>query len=115
MKRLINAWRRRPIITTGFALAVVFTGLFAVRAVTMMVYWSDPDHRDQAIQGWMTPRYVAQSWHLPPRVMYEALGTEEMPGRRKTLGDIAAERGISVKELSDQITRAADSFRETGN
>ncbi|MGR3291456.1 MAG: hypothetical protein ACU0C9_09720 [Paracoccaceae bacterium] len=113
MKRLKDAWRRRPILTTGFVLAVVLTGIFAFRSVAMMVYWTDPDHRDQTIQGWMTPRFVAQSWHLPPDVMLEALQVDKMPGRRQALRDIAAAQGISLQELAERIVMAAQMFRDS--
>jgi hypothetical protein len=113
MKRLLLAWRRRPIIMSGFILAVVFTGLFAFRSVAVMIYWSEPDRKDQAIEGWMTPRYVAQSWHLPPHVMYEALHTDEMPNRRQTLHDIARTQDTSIDDLAGRIAAAAKTYRDT--
>lgn len=111
MKRLIAALKRRPVITSAFVLAVVFMVLFAVRGVVSMVYWSDPDHRDQAIQDWMTPRYVARSWHLPPDVMFTALGETSMPDKRKPLHEIAADRGMSFEELQARIIAAASAYR----
>lgn len=112
MKRLINAWRRRPIITTAFLIATVFTIMFAVRSATMMIYWSDPDHRDQTIEGWMTPRYVARSWNLPADIMVGAIGGDQMPDPRRPLHEIAAEQGIALQELTTRITNAAATFRE---
>ncbi len=111
MKRYISAMRRHPLLTLGFTLATLMTVMFAVRSVVFMVYWSDPDKKDQDIQGWMTARYVAQSWHLPPKVMYMALGTEKMPGRRQTLSEIAINQGISLAELQARIQIAATEFR----
>lgn len=112
MKRFRNAWTQRPLLTTAFAVATLFSVMFAVRSVMFMVYWSDPARTDQQIQGWMTPRYVAQSWHLPPKVMFQALQTDNMPGRRLTLNDIAAAQGISVTELKARIIAAATAYRE---
>ncbi len=111
MKRYFSALRRHPFLTLGFTLATLMTVMFAVRSVVFMVYWSDPDKSDQAIQGWMTARYVAQSWHLPPKVMYTALGTEKMPGRRQTLDQIAQDLGISLSELEARIVTAATQYR----
>ena len=113
MKRLINAWRRRPVITSGFILAVIFTALFAFRSVAFMIYWSDPNHRDLKIEGWMTPRYVAQSWNLPPKVMFQALNADEMPGRRQRLRDIAKLQGVTLDELANRITAAAKTYRDS--
>ena len=115
MKRLLAAWKRRPVITSAFILAVLFTCMFAFRSVAMLIYWSHPDHQNQAIQAWMTPRYVAQSWQLPPDVMYRALGTDEMPGRRIMLGEIAKQQGISMDELAARIAAAAATFRGAEN
>lgn len=33
----------------------------------------DPAHQDQDLAAWMTPRYVAQSYKLPPNVLGPAL------------------------------------------
>lgn len=76
-----------------------------------MVYWADPAHRDRPIEGWMTPRYVVQSWGLPPEIVTEALGDGPMPGKRRTIEDLAADRGISVEELVARITAATQSYR----
>jgi len=112
MKRLIHAWKRRPVFATGFVLATVVAVLFALRSVSMMIYWSDPDHRDQSIEGWMTPRYVARSWHLPPEVMIGAIGGSQMPDPRRPLNEIAADQGITLLELTTRITDAAAIFRD---
>lgn len=113
MKRLIAALKRRPVITSAFVLAVVLMVLFAVRGVVSMAYWSDPTRQDQSIQDWMTPRYVARSWHLPPEVMFTAIGETTMPEKRKPLHEIAAARGISFEELQARIVAAASAYRAT--
>ena len=111
MKRLIDAWRRHPILTTGFIIAVLFSVMFAIRSVVFVVYWSDPDHRNVALESWMTPRYIARSWDIPPEVVLSALGTDEMPGRRLSLEDIARNLGISEEELEKRIHDAAIAYR----
>ncbi|MEE9429151.1 MAG: hypothetical protein V3V25_13495 [Paracoccaceae bacterium] len=113
MKRLRNAWKHRPVLTSAFAVAVLLTVLFAVRSTVFMVYWSNPDHIDQEIRSWMTPRYIALSWHLPPEVMSQALGTEKMPGRRQSIADIAREQGISVQALVANIIATATTYRDS--
>jgi len=95
-----------------FGMASAATVFFAVRSVLFFVYWSDPAHRDQPIEGWMTPRYVVQSWQLPPEVMIDALGEGPMPGKRRTLAEIAASQGISFDELGIRIEDAAKAFRD---
>lgn len=112
MSRLSATWRRRPLLTTVFGLALALTLFFAIRAVAFLIYWSDPAQRDQRIEGWMTPRYVVKSWRLPPEVMIEALGEGPMPGKRRTLADIATDQGITLEELAARIALAAQDHRD---
>ena len=98
-------------MTGAFVLAVLFTALFAIRSVVFVAYWSNPAHRDQDIEGWMTPRYIARSWHLPEDVLLSALGLDGMPGRRMTLAEIARAQGIPLDELEARIATAAQKLR----
>ncbi len=111
MKRLADAWRRRPLITAGFLLASLFAILFAVRSVVFVVYWSNPDHRDRQLEGWMTARYIAKSWDVPPEVMERALSTDQMPGRRQSLQDIADKLAIPLPQLEARIAAEITAYR----
>lgn len=106
MKRLLARFRERPMVTTIFLLAATLACVFVIRGVMFAIWWSDPAHRDQAIEGWMTPRYVARSWDVPHDVIGQALGFDGPPARRMPLREIAAERGVSVDELSAAIIAA---------
>ena len=59
----------------------------------------------------MTPRYVVQSWHVPPEVMIEALGEGPMPGKRRTLAEIAGDRGITPDALIGELNAAIEAYR----
>lgn len=84
----------------AFVLAAAVSLFFILRLGMFWIYWSDPAHRDQPIEGWMTPGYVAYSHHIPKDVIDDTLGLT--PGRhpRKTLDDIAEESGRTVEELT---------------
>ena len=101
--------RRHPILTIGFALALALTLFFAGRFVAQVVYWSDPARQEQEVQGWMTLRYVAKSWRLPPRDLYEAAG---LPGPTRghplTLEQLAEDRGIPLPQLIAEVETAID-------
>lgn len=112
MKRLKAAFQKRPILTGGFVLAVIFTALFAIRTTVFMVYWANPDHRDREIEPWMTPRFVARSWQLPPEVMVQALAIDNMPSPNTSLAKIAEERGVPFDRLRQDILAAAIRFRD---
>lgn len=111
MHRLIRLWRTHPVLSTAFLAAIALTAFFLVRLVVFSIYWSDPAHRDQAIEPWMTPRYVANSWDLPPEVLTKALGVTLEPRRRITLGEISALTGIGLDELDARIRAAAMAYR----
>lgn len=85
---------------------------FAIRTVTMAVYWSDERHLDQPLAGWMTPRYVSRSWDLPPDIVAGALQLDrtEKPGRQ-TLADIARDRGVPLDALIAALKTAIRAHR----
>jgi hypothetical protein len=91
---------RRPVLTAAFVLAVAVTVFFAVRLVLFTLFWADPTHREQPIEGWMSPGYVAHSWDLPREKVAGSLDLEpRTDGRRLTLDEIAEERGVPVADL----------------
>lgn len=103
---------RKLILTAAFLVAAGLTLIFGVRTVLYAVYWADPDKRDQVIAYWMTPRYVARSWDVPPAVVAEAIGvTMERSRRPQTLEDIAEARGETVEALAARIDAAILSYR----
>ncbi len=111
MRRITELWRAHPVMLVAFVLAAAITLFFLIRTVAFTVYWADPAHRDQRIEPWMTFRYVANSWDLPPEVMIEALDYEPRNGRSMTLGELAAARGETVEELTERIKAAALAYR----
>ncbi len=115
MRMIRRMWTAAPIATAILGLALVATAFFAVRLVAFWIYWSDPAHRDQVIEPWMTPRYVAHSWHVPREVMVEALGQdlEQGNGGPPNLARLAAERGVTTAELITVIEAAIEEFRAT--
>ncbi len=101
MRRVI---RLHPLAAALFGVATLAALIFAVRTVVFAVYWSDPAHRDVAPRPWMTPRYIAMSWDLPPEDIAEALKLEPPLPHRPTLADIARQRGIPVEQLIAELT-----------
>lgn len=100
LKRLIGQlWERNRMGLIAFVLAASVSLFFILRLGIFWIYWSDPAHRGQPIEGWMTPGYIAYSHHVPRGLIAEALGLT--PGRHphKTLEDIAEESGRTVEEL----------------
>ena len=111
MRGFLDAWNRHPWLVGGFLTAVLLTLFFAARMAFFMIYWSDPAHRDQAVQGWMTPGYVAHSWDIPRDELLPALGDLARPGAGLTLKQMAIESGVPLSELIDRIEAVIDAHR----
>ena len=79
-------------------LACAVTLFFGARFVSQAIYWSDPAHHNQAVQGWMTVGYIGRSWSLDPRQL-DALANLPLPeikGRPQPLVEIARDRGVPL-------------------
>jgi hypothetical protein len=106
MRRL---WRHHPYLVASFVLATVLTLFFAGRLVRQTLYWSDPAHHQEQLQGWMTLGYVAKSWHLPAAEIATALGID--PSQRpQPLSEIAKARGIPEAQLIGAVQAAIADF-----
>ena len=107
---IAHLWARHRWLLLATVAALALAVFFGVRAVLFGLYWSG--HRDETIAGWMTPRYVAMSWDVPPEVVGEALAlAPDGSGRRITLADLAAERGMSVEALGAEVAVAIAQYR----
>jgi len=62
MSVVARLWRTHRIVLLAFVVAVGAAGFFGFKSAAAYVYWMDPAHQDQRIEGWMTPRYVANSY-----------------------------------------------------
>lgn len=102
-------WAHHRWASLGFAGALIVALVFAVRLTLFTIYWADPAHRDQAIEGWMTPRYVARSHDVELDVIRAALPIA--PSARSTLDDIAAETSVPIEVLIGHIE---DAIRAAG-
>ena len=115
LKRLIRQLSdRNRIGLIAFFLAAAVSLFFVLRLGIFWVYWSDPAHRDQPIERWMTPGYIAYSHHVPRDLIAEALGLT--PGRHphKTLEDIAEESGRTVEELKILLNAVIEQQQRAG-
>lgn len=105
-----HLWARHRWLLMGFAAALALALFFGVRAAVLAVLWSG--HQDETLAGWMTPRYVAMSWDVPPEVVGEALAiAQDGSGRRLTLAEIAAARGVPLAALEAELADAIAAYR----
>ncbi len=108
---LRRIWKAAPIATVILGGALLVGAFFAVRLVAFTIYWSDPAHRNQAIEPWMTPGYVAHSWGIPREALFQAIDLPPRPGHPQSIEELAAERGVSVSDLEAQVMAAIEAFR----
>lgn len=100
-------WTDHKALMLAFGLALCVTVFFGVRLALFSLYWADPAHHRQALQDWMTPRYVAYSYHLPPEDVMRALSGGAEVARRPTLGDLSEITGQSLEEMQAVIASMA--------
>lgn len=110
---LRRIWAAAPVATVVLVVALSASLVFGVRTIGNWVYWSDPEHIDQPIAGWMTPRYVAYSWDVPRPVMIEALDMGDENPERRNLKRLAEAQGIPLQELIARIETAIKEHRLT--
>lgn len=112
---ILSLWRSHRVLLIGFLVALALAGFFLVRTVVSTVYWADPAHHEQTIEGWMPVRYVARSWDVPPQVLAQALDLRTGEGRRLTVAEIAVEQEVSVDQIAARLRTAITAYRETGD
>lgn len=92
----IHGWRQW-LLVSAFIITVLITSLFAVRTARRALYWRN--HTDEPIRGWMTVGYVAHSYHVPPHVLFQALGLPHQPPDKRPLRELASAQGRTVDEV----------------
>jgi len=97
-------WQHHRVTFLAFLAALLVTLFFVIRMVVFTLYWSDPDHRNQPPQDWMTPQYIAFSWGLEPSQVARALGVTTAFGPRPNLEQISRTRGVPLSVLYDELT-----------
>lgn len=114
MTKSIKRWRLDRLLFPAFLAACIVAAIFAIRFLLFAFYWHDPAHRDQPLEGWMTMRYIAHSYHVPPQALAEQLDLEPLPEKRRTISEIAKENGIELDAMKARIDGAIAGIRQGG-
>ncbi|KFE34635.1 hypothetical protein [Thioclava atlantica] len=116
MSKLRYLWAHHRVAAIGFALALLLALFFTGRLMNRAVYWSDPAHRDQMPEAWMTPRYLARSWDLPVETVTALLAPPDardlVTEGRPTLERIAKAKGRPVADLIADLAAALPAARQ---
>ncbi|KEO61421.1 hypothetical protein [Thioclava indica] len=107
MTKLRYLWAHHRIASIGFTVALIAALFFSVSFVRRAIYWSDSAHHRQIPEPWMTPGYIARSWHLPIPEVEAILRIENsralVGSGRPTLDRIATATNQSVEALLDRL------------
>ena len=82
------------------------------RLIADFVYFHDPANRDVDLKGWMTPRYVVETYDLPPSLVGELLDLPPEGPRGRRMRRIAADLGLTLDELTARVRAAAADYRQ---
>ena len=111
LARLKRLWRRAPLLTVAGGVALCLAAVFAVRVGVALLHWQSMP-TDPTLAGWMTPRYVAYSWDVPPDVIAQALPiAPDGSGRRVTLAELAKSLDRPLPQMLDDLRAAIDAHR----
>jgi hypothetical protein len=88
---------RQSVVAAAFLLSLSVGIFFVVRAVRPAIYWHY--HKDEPIESWMSVGYVAHSYHVPPHVLFLAVGLPHKPPDKRPLSEIAKAQNRSMDEI----------------
>ena len=103
-------WKTQRTLVIIFAVASALALFFAGQMISKAVYWADPAHTRVIPEPWMTPGYIGRSWHVNPEEMAAIIGAPASKQKRRTLDEVAEEKGISVEDLIDILREALPKY-----
>ena len=98
-----HLWQRNKYLLLAFVFAAAITVFFATRMIVSGIYWADPEHQNQPLEGWMTPRYVAYSYGLEADEFKQVLGIDPTAVSRVHLRDLLQKQGLTLTELQARL------------
>jgi hypothetical protein len=102
MKRIrLFGWRQWLLIL-GLVLSLVVVVVFAIRALGHV----PRPEVDEPIRPWMSVPYVAHSYHVPPHVLFQALGLPHKPPDERPIVEIARVQNRSVETVIADLQNA---------
>lgn len=105
-------WRRHPVLTLVFALAIVAAGFFGARALTFAVTlaW----RAEQPVAGWMTPRYIVRTYGLPREEVARILGVDDQSEARMPVDALSRQLGRPLPEVLAELEAAVTAHEAAG-
>ena len=111
MAKLISFVRKHYIAVGVLTLSTAAALWFAGNLLANVIYFNDPRHQDEALKYWMSPHYMSMSYDIPRPLVSDLLGVPPDEMRGKTLGEIAALRGMTLDQLTDHVRDGVTTYR----
>jgi hypothetical protein len=112
MHVLRQAWQSNRPLTVAFLLACTITLFLAVRLTVGVIYWSN--HADEPIKPWMRLGYVSKSHNVDVEQLRLAIGLSADQRDRRTLEEIARDRGVTPEELKALLEAEIARLKQAG-
>jgi hypothetical protein len=104
---MIENKRWRLLLISAFVVALAITSVFALR-VSRRVDDFRRGGGAPPIAPWMNIPHVARIYHVPPEILYDALGLPH--NETRPLAAIAREQRRDVAAVMDDLSRAIEDF-----
>ena len=100
--------RRTVLLVFGLILAIALTFLFGYRAGRQVrhIRW-----QNEPIRSWMSIPFIAHAHHVPPEILYHAIGVEPQPKDHRPLRRIAREQKRPVDQIIQDLDAAIALYR----
>ena len=99
-------WQRNPFLSLAFLAAVAGCLFFTFRAVDMALILSN--RAEKPVAGWMTPRYIANSYGIDRDDLATILAIADRDDARHPLYALAQEQGIPASEMIRAVQALID-------
>ena len=107
-----DTWKRTLAFGLAFLLAVGGVVLFAARATRRA---RELHNASEPIHAWMSIPFIAHTHHVPPALLFQAIGVEpRKPRDRRSVRHLAPELNRPVPEVIAQLQHAIDQARAPG-
>ncbi|MES2967292.1 MAG: hypothetical protein V4804_01005 [Pseudomonadota bacterium] len=107
-----TVWKRHPMLSVLFGLALIATLVFGVRA--LMFFWTLSERAGRPVAAWMTPRYIVWTYGIETDTLARILRLPDDDIPHAAVGLIAQEQGRPVHEVMDEIAAAVQAARDHG-
>ena len=112
--------RQRALITSLIFIGIVIVGVFGLRTFSALRKFREhrppplPPAEDQQIEtdvdlirDWMTIPYISKTYHVPPKLLFDALGIPSRGNEEKSLAQLNEKYSPQAPGIVMEVVKAA--------